>query len=166
MGKDRYDGLYQLAEQAWRDWDHKTKYQWRLSFSIWGTQLAATSAVISEKVPISSVYGFILIVAVILIHVFFMSWIEVRIRYFRSQMYTYVGEMEKMVNICSAGLTEFREKKKEDNDCKRFFYSVFAWFLKPAARVQILITILLAMIFWLALKSIESGVTNSGSTAA
>ncbi len=160
-GKDRYDALYQLSEQAWRDWDHKARHQWRLSFGIWGAQLAATSVVVTGHVEVPLLFAMCVIAAVFIIHLLFMTWIEVRIRHFRRQMYTYVKEMETIVRVSSDGLKRFKEildREKQLSSCRKklnlISYSCFAWLVKPAALVQLLITVLLAVVFLMASTSV------------
>jgi len=153
-GKEQFDGLGELAEQAWRDWDHKARYQWRLSFSIWGAELAATSLVITSKVPISLFTGILVGFAVLAIHLYFMNWIEGRIRDFRRQMYSYVGAMEDLVGTSTALLAGHKKKLSEETALNRKTYRFFAWFQKPAALVQLSITLLLTTAFCVILENI------------
>ena len=42
--KSQFSALHALSEQAWRDWDHKTRHEWRLGFGAWAALLAASVA--------------------------------------------------------------------------------------------------------------------------
>ena len=81
--KAKFDALHALSEQAWRDWDHKTRHEWRLSFGLWAALLAASAALLQTKfrpeLTLVLVAGFL----VILLHVFFLAWIHGRLREYR-----------------------------------------------------------------------------------
>jgi hypothetical protein len=95
-GKDRFDALHKLAEQAWRDWDHKCRYQWRLAFAIWGALLAAVSVILTKPLIVPSWASWSICIVLFAIHWFFLGWIEGRIRECRRQMFQYVLEMESL----------------------------------------------------------------------
>jgi len=160
----QFDAIHKMSEQAWRDWEHKARYQWKLSFGIWIAQLSALSLVISGKANflIDASYFYVLLFVVFL-HFLFLSWIESRLRVMRNQMYTYVAAMETMTAVKSDAITEFIghiTKHKALPPWRRrineLAYRYFAAFRKPAAFVQISITVLLAVILVAVLLSIES----------
>lgn len=114
MDKDRFDALHKLAEQAWRDWDHKTRYQWRLAFAIWGAILAAISLIVTQHIHVPSWIPILICSLLFLIHWFFLGWIEGRIRDCRRQMFQYVSEMEAVLNISSDEIAKFSSNVKKE----------------------------------------------------
>ena len=86
--KREFDSLHSLSEQAWRDWDHKSKHEWRLSFGLWAALLAASAAVLQTdfrpKPPQSEiVLGGLLFL--IVLHVWFLAWIQGRMWDYRTE---------------------------------------------------------------------------------
>jgi hypothetical protein len=83
--KREFDALHALSEQAWRDWDHKSRHEWRLSFGLWAALLAASAAILQTtfRPPLAAVLvgGIIALV----LHIVFLAWIQGRLREYRSE---------------------------------------------------------------------------------
>ena len=83
--KRQFDALHALTEQTWRDWDHKTRHEWRLSLGLWAALLAASAAVLQTAFrphPAAVVVGGIVVFA---LHVVFLAWIQGRLRKHRKE---------------------------------------------------------------------------------
>jgi ABC-type branched-subunit amino acid transport system permease subunit len=74
--KRRFDALQMLSEQYWRDWDHKSQAEWRLSFGVWVALLAAAAAVGKSEINLG--WGLVLAVGVFVtvLHFVFLQWIQ------------------------------------------------------------------------------------------
>jgi hypothetical protein len=82
----RFESLYALSEQAWRDWDHKTKHEWKLSFGIWAALLASAAGF--DKVRVEVPIGIIIAIGLVIftIHLIFLWWVQIRLKDYRSEM--------------------------------------------------------------------------------
>lgn len=127
--KRQYDALYTLTEQAWRDWDHKTRHEWRLSFGLWVALLTASAAVLQTTFrphPAAVVVGGILVFA---LHVVFLRWIQGRLRDHRKEFIALRARMPAPVTpVTSSG----------EDKC---------WYQSPSVWTQAGITLLLIAIF-------------------
>jgi hypothetical protein len=81
--KMEFDALQALSEQAWRDWDHKTRHEWRLSFGLWAALLAASAALLQAKFRPDVTLVVVAGAAVFVLHVVFLAWIQGRLREYR-----------------------------------------------------------------------------------
>lgn len=83
--KSEFDALLALSEQAWRDWDHKTRHEWRLSFGLWAALLAASAALLQAKFRPELTLVVVAGIAVFLLHVVFLAWIQGKLREYRKE---------------------------------------------------------------------------------
>jgi len=83
--KAQFDALHALSEQAWRDWDHKTRHEWRLSFGLWAALLAASAAVLQSSFRPPFTYVIAGGIAVFVLHVVFLAWIQGRLKEYRKE---------------------------------------------------------------------------------
>ncbi len=97
--KRLYDALQILADHHWRDWDHKTRHEWRLSFGIWGSLLAAMAALLKSNVRIP--LGLALIIGLVIIgaHTIFLLWIRKRLVQIRASVTDYQVKMSNTIGI-------------------------------------------------------------------
>jgi hypothetical protein len=97
--KTRFDALHALSEQWWRDWDHKSQGEWRLSFGIWAALLASAAAVTKSLVPIPLVLAIVAGATVVTVHVMFLMWIHGTLRENRAHMRVCQKEMAKLAGL-------------------------------------------------------------------
>jgi hypothetical protein len=91
--KRAFDALHALAEQAWRDWDHKSRHEWRLSFAVWAALLAASAARLQTPIPIP-LWAVVLAGAVVLFfHALFLRWIQKTFTAFRNDYHQFRSRM-------------------------------------------------------------------------
>jgi hypothetical protein len=83
--KSQFDALHALSEQAWRDWDHKTRHEWRLSFGLWAALLAASAALLQTTFRPGPVLVVVAGIVVFLLHIVFLAWIQGRLREHRKE---------------------------------------------------------------------------------
>ena len=83
--KAQFDALHALTEQAWRDWDHKTRHEWRLSFGLWAALLAASAAVLQSNFRPPFTYVIAGGIAVLALHLVFLAWIQARLKEHRKE---------------------------------------------------------------------------------
>jgi len=133
--KSQFDALHALSEQAWREWDHKTRHEWRLSFGLWAALLAASAALLQTTFrphPGLVALGGIVIFA---LHVVFLAWIQRRLREHRKEYRALRGRMPAPVRPeASAG----------GDQC---------WCKSPSVWTQAGITLLLIAVFALVATS-------------
>ena len=83
--KAQFDALHALSEQAWRDWDHKSRHEWRLSFSLWAALLAASAALLQTTFRPGPTLVVVAGFAVLLLHLVFLVWIQGRLQEHRKE---------------------------------------------------------------------------------
>jgi hypothetical protein len=83
--KSQFDALHALSEQAWRDWDHKTRHEWRLSFGLWAVLLAASAALLQTTFRPGLMFVVVAGLAVLVVHVVFLAWIHRGLREYRKE---------------------------------------------------------------------------------
>jgi hypothetical protein len=127
--KSQFDALYALSEQAWRDWDHKTRHEWRLSFGLWAALLGASAAALQTpyQPPLTAVVlgG----VIVLVVHVVFLAWIHRRQGEYRNE---YLALRARMPAPARPEASTGRER---------------SWCESPALWTQACITLLLIVVF-------------------
>ncbi len=177
MDKERFDALHKLAEQAWRDWDHKARYQWRLAFGIWGAVLAAMSVIVTRNITVNMLTTVAVCLPLFAIHYIFSAWIEGRIRDCRRQMSQYVQEMEDMVGLRSDEIAKIlgiieKERAEDERDAvigktwtekhlpfnkkwRWWNYRLFVFWHKPAAGVHLAITLFLCFVLLVVIRFIN-----------
>jgi len=102
LGEDakRYlDALHLLSEQSWRDWDHKTKHEWRLSFGIWGALLGAMALFINVRAKIPIRYSICAGGLVFCAHALFLFWTRHRLEAFRKEIEACTDIMKSIVKV-------------------------------------------------------------------
>jgi hypothetical protein len=78
-----FDALHALSEQEWRDWDQRSRHEWRLSFGVWGALLAASAAGVNTDFRPSLCFVIIAGFIVLGLHIWFLIWIQGRLKTFR-----------------------------------------------------------------------------------
>ena len=134
--KRKFDSLSILEAQQWREIENKIKLEWRLSFAIWGSLLAASAAIIGGKLqfrnlPIEQIiFTGLVIVLVVILHVLFLYWIQRSLQRRRESMWLLRKAMEELIPI-SIQRSKYNRKISKQ-------ISIY---------VQVLISVLLSIIF-------------------
>ena len=95
--KRAFDALHALAEQAWRDWDHKSRHEWRLSFAIWAALLAASAARLQTSIEIPAWAVVLAGGFVFLFHALFLRWIQKTLDAFSREFHDFRSRMPSPV---------------------------------------------------------------------
>jgi hypothetical protein len=127
--KSQFDALHALSEQAWRDWDHKTRHEWRLSFGLWAALLAASAALLQTKFCPGLSLVVLAGVVVFVLHVIFLRWMQGRLRAYRKE---YLALRARMPALVRPESPSGRER---------------CWYASPSVWTQAGITLLLIAIF-------------------
>jgi hypothetical protein len=127
--KREFDALHALSEQAWRDWDHKTRHEWRLSFGLWAALLAASAALIQTSYRPNLAAVAIAGVVVVVLHLRFLAWIQSRSKEFRKDYIALRARIPELVRP---------SQPSGEDKC---------WCESPALWTQAAITILLVIVF-------------------
>jgi hypothetical protein len=127
--KCQFDALHALSEQAWRDWDHKTRHEWRLSFGLWAVLLAASAALLQTTFRPGLIVVLLAGAAVFLVHVVFLAWIHSGLRRYRKE---YLALRARMPAAVRPDAPTGRDR---------------CWFQSPSVWTQAVITVLLIVIF-------------------
>jgi hypothetical protein len=122
----------ELTEQYWRDWDHKTRYEWKLSFGYWAALLAMTAVVLKERieVPVWLLVSFCGIA--LILHINFLRWIQVNLRKNRTEISLIQRKMREIARIES-------KEERSVNFHVKWWHQVSLW-------TQAGITMLLALL--------------------
>lgn len=97
--KHLFDSFHKLSEQSWRDWDHKSRHEWRLSFGIWGALLAACAAKAKVTVSVPAIVPFSVGALVATTHVFFQWWIQRALTQYRNGFWDSHARMREIVAL-------------------------------------------------------------------
>jgi len=140
MTKDEeriFDSLSALEKQQWREIENKIKLEWRLSFAIWGSLLAASAAIIGGKLhfrnlPMEQIMlsSLAIVFFVVTLHVLFLYWIQQSLQIRRESLWVLRKAMGELIPISIQRGKYNRKIYKQ--------VSVY---------VQILISVLLSIIF-------------------
>jgi len=138
--KREFDALQALATQAWNEWDHKTRHEWRLTFAIWAALGAASLARLqtSSSIPPDLVASACAIL--VLLHAWFLTWLHGRLDDFRVEHRSFRDRMP-------GSLVPATAKRVRQNAFRRLFHS--------SVLVQLCVTVLLSFILW-ALSSAQA----------
>lgn len=129
--KREFDALHALSEQVWRDWDHKSKHEWRLSFGLWAALLASSAALLQTEYRPTQTQTLIIgggLVVLILLHVWFLAWIQGRLWDYRTEYLDLRQRMPEPV------------KPVKPSDRSR------CWCKSPSLWTQVVVTLLLSAV--------------------
>jgi hypothetical protein len=95
--KRQFDSLHALSEQAWREWDHKTRHEWKLSFAIWTAILVALGTAIKvEDFPVPIEWVMLCGIVLLILHITFLRWVRLKLRDYRQKLHNYREQMHKL----------------------------------------------------------------------
>ena len=147
-GKRRFDALAILEHEQWNEFDNKVTYEWRLSFAIWTSLVASSGAILGGKIqfeqlellvgiaPITAAAA--ITVLIIVLHGWFLVWIQSSLQRIRKSLWKIRGEMEDIAHIRCQPETFTRNKFKQAPMYVQFFISIllggiFIWVVSVAS---------------------------------
>lgn len=100
--KRLFDSLKELENENWEEFQEKTRFEWRLSYAIWTSIVAAIGSIIAGKATsiVPKVHILIALAICILpfaIHGIYLHWIQTCLRKTRTYIYKARKEMWKLV---------------------------------------------------------------------
>ena len=78
--KNEFDAFTCLRDHAWREFEEKTRTEWRLSFGIWAAILSSAGAILSSDQLKGSlglmISACVAVIIVVVLHTTFLWWIQ------------------------------------------------------------------------------------------
>lgn len=101
--KREFDSIRDLSDQWWRDWDHKSRAEWKFSFGIWAGLIALSVAIAKAelKIPYAYIVVFAISPSVFLLHLAFLRWIQKMLTRNRDEMRRCQELMYKLTTLPS-----------------------------------------------------------------
>jgi len=126
--KRRFDAFSSVRDHAWREFEDKSKAEWRLSFGIWAALLALGGTLLTKNSKYINMYVLSISLAlIVLLHGWFLYWIQCKLDNARIILHETQMAMRKIL-----GLTTHSYKRKI--------------FKQPALYVEIIITLIIAVL--------------------
>lgn len=139
--KRKFDAWESIREHAWREFEDKSRAEWRLSFGIWAAVLASASALIANENLLGNYlmkqwpsWVFVVALGIVLGHFAFLYWIQTRLGEVRGILEQAQAEMRTLLGARAPTL------KKRSN-----------WKQLPMY-IEVFITILLIVVLYVVLK--------------
>jgi hypothetical protein len=99
------DQLARLADDRWREYENKSQAEWKLSYSVWATLLAATGALLTKNQGILVCRSTLLLGAIafavlaFIVHRWFLGWVHKRLASLRQEMTTVLERRRKLLGV-------------------------------------------------------------------
>jgi hypothetical protein len=132
--RNLFESCRELTEQHWRDWDHKTRYEWKLSFGYWAALLAMTAVVLKERIDVPVWLLTSVCLVALFLHLNFLRWIQRKLKKNRTEIFRIQKRMRKLVGV------------KLEHEPK-FVRTHDKWWLQVSLWTQAGITCLLILLF-------------------
>ncbi len=99
--KRKFDAFASIRDHAWREFKDKAKAEWRLSFGIWTALLAAIGALITSKLklPINVCILSAVLVFIVILHGYFLYWVQCKLDSARIILHECQTEMRKYLDL-------------------------------------------------------------------
>ncbi|MEW6688310.1 MAG: hypothetical protein AB1452_04365 [Pseudomonadota bacterium] len=97
--------LAKLADDRWREYENKSRAEWKLSYSVWATLLAATAALLTKTQDILECRSTLLAaaiafaVAAFAIHWWFLDWVHGKLGCLRKEMNKIVEKRRALLKL-------------------------------------------------------------------
>jgi hypothetical protein len=79
-GKKQFDALAALCDHAWKEFEEKSRVEWRLSFAVWAAILSAAAVVVStdafEPPTWAVLISGLVLTAIGGLHLWFLHWVQ------------------------------------------------------------------------------------------
>lgn len=102
--KRKFDAWESLRDHAWREFEEKSRSEWRLSFGIWAALLASAGALIAAGATVASfrqqVTSSVIVLAVlvvVLVQAVFLYWIQTKLQEARGYLSKAQDEMSTLL---------------------------------------------------------------------
>jgi hypothetical protein len=142
--KNEYDAWTCLRDHAWREFEEKTRTEWRLSFGIWAAILSSAGAILSaDQLKGSTVFeilAWLAVIIVVYIHARFLVWIQASLRKSRGILREADTKMRALLHKAPTTLGPRRAT------CRQ-----------PSVQVQMLITLLVSITLLLVVYALPTG---------
>lgn len=102
------DHLAKLADDRWREYASKSQAEWKLSYSVWATLLAATGGLLTKNEGVLVCRSALVLVAIIFavlaffVHWWFLDWVHKKLGSLRKEMNLILNERRKLLNVQGA----------------------------------------------------------------
>jgi len=99
-----YQALQSLNDQNWAEFQEKTRLEWRLSFGLWTSIVTVIGSIFAGRATGVEFTNFklpamCLCVALIGLHMWFLRWIQKRLKDIRANLKTVRCEMWKLLGL-------------------------------------------------------------------
>ena len=126
--KRTFDAFASVRDHAWREFEDKSRTEWRLSFGIWAALLALGGTLLTKNPKYINISVLsISLTLVVLLHGWFLFWIQCKLDVARKILHETQMEMRKIL-----GLSTHIYKRKI--------------FKQPALYIEIIITLIIAVL--------------------
>jgi hypothetical protein len=154
------DAVVSIRDHAWKEFEHKSAAEWRLSFAIWTSFLAAAGALIASERFAPTPDWRIALVPVALIatgaHAAFLFWVQTRLAKSRTELRAAQARLQILVDGDAAlaqsigTLPNWAERESAEKET-----SERQPLRQPTFWVQLALTILLALTLIVVVGSVE-----------
>src|SRR5439155_25042567 len=86
------DHLAKLADDRWREYQSKSQAEWKLSYSVWATLLAATGGLLTKTEGLLVCRSTLLLIVIVfavlalIVHWWFLDWVHDKLGTLRKEM--------------------------------------------------------------------------------
>jgi hypothetical protein len=104
--------LAKLADDRWREYESKSQAEWKLSYSVWATLLAATGVLLTKNEGIVLCRSTLLVVVVVfaalafIVHKKFLDWVHKKLASLREEMTKILEERRKLLGLEALAKTD------------------------------------------------------------
>lgn len=97
--------LAKLADDRWREYENKSRAEWKLSYSVWATLLAATATLLTKTQSILVCRSTLLVVVIafavvaLATHWWFLEWVHGKLGSLRKEMNQIVKKRRKLLKL-------------------------------------------------------------------
>jgi hypothetical protein len=104
--KELFDAAVSIRDHAWKEFEHKSAAEWRLSFAIWTGMLVSAGAVIAAK-PFDRIAEWPWVVVplfllLVFAHFLFLRWIQNKLAEIRDVLWAAHARLVRLVDLAPA----------------------------------------------------------------
>jgi hypothetical protein len=99
------DHLANLADDRWREYENKSQAEWKLSYSVWATLLAAIGTLLTKNHYVLACSFVLVLIAIVfvalafIVHWWFLDWVHEKLGSLRNEMSVILNKRRKLLNI-------------------------------------------------------------------
>ena len=104
--------LAKLADDRWREYESKSQAEWKLSYSVWATLLAATGVLLTKNEGIVLCRWTLLLVVIVfaalafIVHKRFLDWVHKKLASLRDEMNKILEKRRKLLGVEAVAKTD------------------------------------------------------------